>query len=79
MSCLVHTIDTALVDNSHLLSKHFCFFLPLPPNFGISKHILHLPQFCLVHPAQSHDETPLCFLVALPEVYKDMCKYVDTS
>ncbi len=78
MSCLVHTI-AALVDNSYLLSKHFCFFLPLPPNFGMSKHILHLSQFCLVHPAQSHDETPLCFLVALPEVYKDMCKYVDTS
>ena len=30
-------------------------FFPVPPNLRISKHILHLPQFCLLQPPQSQE------------------------
>ena len=32
----------------HFLFKHRCFFRPGPPNLGLSKHILHLPQSIVV-------------------------------
>ena len=35
----------------HILSKQRFFFLPGPPNFGMSRHVLHLPQFGFAHPA----------------------------
>lgn len=35
----------------HFLCKHLFFFRPGPPNLGMSRHALHVPQLGFVQPA----------------------------
>jgi len=43
---------TIIVDSHFLFAQH-CFFLPGPPNFGLSAQLGHWPQSSAKHPSHS--------------------------
>ena len=47
----LHVSDSVQVCFKHFLCRHLFFFRPGPPNLGMSRHVLHVPQFSFVQPA----------------------------
>ena len=60
----LHVYDSVQVCFKHFLCRHLFFFRPGPPNLGMSRHVLHVPQFSFVQPVHlQFDPFQLCTIV----------------